>query len=351
MAKQEETNPRVHFPSGFYQGGGGDCRAFGLRVTDAAGRETSKNQSPVIWLQAQGCTGCSASLLNSITCGTAESLLQSQIDLKFHPTLMAATGPNAVAAAYAAKDAGGYLLVVEGAIPTSADGRYCYLWPGTTALSGVREFAAKAECILAVGTCAAFGGVTASVPPRGTNPTGAQGVSAIAAGKTVVNVSGCPPHPDWIVGTIAQLLRGTVPATDGHGRPEEYFSNTIHNQCPYEDGFAEEYCLEDHGCKGAITHGNCPSLKWNGLEAGRAGVHWCVGAGSPCHGCTHPSFPDGVLPSCGSRGLTPRNGHEQTALRNWEFRAGVGSRHRPGDAYAENHYDGTCDSDRRAPGH
>jgi hydrogenase small subunit len=270
--------------------------AFGLRVINADGKEANDKGSPVIWLQAQGCTGCSASLLNSITCGTVESLLRSQIDLKFHPTLMAAAGPNAVAAAYAAKSAGTYLLVVEGAIPTRADGRYCYLWPGTTALSGIREFAAEAQSILAVGTCAAFGGIAASVPPRGANPTGAKSVSAIVTGKTIVNVPGCPPHPDWIVGTIAQLLQGTVPATDGHGRPEEYFSNTIHNQCPYEDGFAEEYCLEDYGCKGAITHGNCPSLKWNGVEPGRVGVNWCVGAGSPCHGCTHPGFPDGVLP-------------------------------------------------------
>lgn len=270
--------------------------AFGLQLAGVDEATAGESTTPLIWLQAQGCSGCSTSLLNTLTAGKLEDLLCSKLDLEFHPTLMAAAGPNAIAATTRAKNAGGYLLVVEGAIPTGANGKYCYLWPGVTACDGVREFAAKARYVLAVGTCAAYGGIPASRPPHGRNPTGAKGVSGVVQGKTVVNVPGCPPHPDWIVGTIASLLSGVVPARDAHGRPEAYFSNTVHNRCPYEDSFAEKYCLEDAGCKGEITYGNCPAVRWNGTEPGAVGINWCIGARSPCLGCTQPEFPDGMLP-------------------------------------------------------
>ena len=263
--------------------------ALGLRAIAPGAASAAEDKASVVWLQAQGCTGCSVSLLNSVTGGTAEELLRSTVDLSYHPTLMASAGPNAVAAAAAARNAGGYVLVVEGAVPMGAEGKYCYLWPGTTARDGVREFADKAAHVLAVGTCAAYGGIPAS----GANPTEARGVSHVVDGRSVINVPGCPPHPDWIVGTIASLLSGAGPAIDELGRPRAYFSDTIHNQCYYD---AEDYCLEEEGCKGQITHGNCPGVRWSGGTLGFRNVNWCVGARSPCQGCTHPDFPDGVLP-------------------------------------------------------
>jgi len=267
--------------------------AFGLRAMGPGSVMASEEGTSVVWLQAQGCTGCSISLLNSITAGTAEDLIPSTVDLAFHPTLMASAGPNAVAAATAAKHAGAYVLVVEGAIPTGADGKYCHLWPGMTARDGVRQFAAKAEHVVAVGTCAAYGGIPASVPAGGANPTEARGVSQVVEGGSIINVPGCPPHPDWIVGAIAGLLGGVVPALDAFGRPDAYFSDTIHDHCYYD---AEDYCREEEGCKGQITHGNCPAVRWNGGTLGWRNVNWCGGARSPCQGCTHPEFPDRMLP-------------------------------------------------------
>ena len=98
----------------------------------------------------------------------------------------------------------GYVLIVEGAIPTADNGAYCELWPGTSALQGVQEFGANAALVLAVGTCAAYGGIPGAQP----NPTGIQSVSQVLQGKTVVNLPGCPTHPDWIVGSIAEVLAG-----------------------------------------------------------------------------------------------------------------------------------------------
>ena len=178
--------------------------------------------------------------------------------------------------------------------PTGADG-IRYLWPGTTALSGIREFAANAESILAVGTCAAFGGVAASVPPRRTNPTWAQGVSAIVTGKTVMNVSGCPPHPDWIVGTIASYCEELFLLRMDTAAPRIISPTRSTTNVPMKTVLRTNIVWKTTAAR-ARSHGNCPSIKWNGIEAGRVGIHWCVGAGSPCHGCTHPSVPDGMLP-------------------------------------------------------
>ena len=168
----------------FLQATSAVAAAFGLRAIGPGAVSASEQRPSVVWLQAQGCTGCSISLLNSMTGGTAEDLFRTTVEVTYHPTLMASAGPNAVAAATAAKNAGGYVLVVEGAVPTGADGKYCYLWPGTTAWEGVREFAAKAEHIVAVGTCAAYGGIPASMPADGANPTGARGVSHVVAGRS-----------------------------------------------------------------------------------------------------------------------------------------------------------------------
>src|SRR5574340_730152 len=102
--------------------------AFGARLPEGFGATNSgkANKGPsVIWLTAAGCSGCSVSLLKSIFYMRADELLLETINLKYHPTLMAAAGPNAVAAAQAARGQAGYVLVVEGSIPTGAAGRYC----------------------------------------------------------------------------------------------------------------------------------------------------------------------------------------------------------------------------------
>jgi hydrogenase small subunit len=260
--------------------------------------------APVVWLQGQGCSGCSTSLLNTIHYMTIDDLLLNTLDLEFHPTVMAAAGALAVSAAEAAHANGGYVLVVEGAIPTAHGGKFCYLWPGMTALDAVKTYSQNAAFVLAVGTCAAYGGIPAGTP----NPTGAKGVGEIVAGNTqVINVPGCPAHPDWIVGTIAHLLTyGEAPRLDLDGRPRDYYRHTIHSRCPNRQRFheralfaeelGEEACLFKLGCSGQSTGADCPVRKWNSPGPDKYGVNWCIGARNPCQGCTEPDFPDGKSP-------------------------------------------------------
>ena len=174
-----------------------------------------------------------------------------------------------------------------------------------TALEGVQTFSENALVTLAVGTCASYGGMAGGSP----NPTGAVGVWDVVGKKPVINIPGCPAHPDWIVGTIAHLLTyGTIPRLDNLGRPADYFGHTVHSQCPNRQKFfnqklfaaalSEEGCLNKLGCKGQETGADCPFRRWNSGRAGveDAGVNWCVGARSPCQGCTEPQFPDGMSP-------------------------------------------------------
>ena len=174
----------------------------------------------VIWLQGSGCTGCSESFLNRIaTTGpqTAASVLVDAINLVYHPNLMSLAGQDAVAQAEAAYQKGGYLLAVEGGIPTAFGGRACYAWTyneqEVTFESAVRTLADKAAGILCIGTCAAWGGIPAAPP----NPTGVMGVKALT-GKDTINIPGCPTHPDWIVWAVVQLLTG-YSDRPGHLRP------------------------------------------------------------------------------------------------------------------------------------
>lgn len=273
--------------------------ATGLAQVQQAAQGSSK--PPVIWLSGQACSGCSVSLLNSIHYQTIDDLLINTIDLKYHPTIMAGAGDRAVSAADTALGAGGYVLVVEGAIPLAAQGDYCHIWPGMTMHQALLDFSQNAQFILAVGTCASFGGMSAGSP----NPTQAKGVRDIlGADPRLINVSGCPAHPDWVVGTVAYLLTyGQAPALDSDRRPLQYFRRRIHSNCPNHrvqgamaSKLSDPGCLMRLGCKGQWTYSDCFERKWNSDQEGAFGVNWCIGARSPCQGCVQPTFPDGMSP-------------------------------------------------------
>lgn len=276
----------------------GSAAALGLSQFDLFKLKSalaSTTSFKVVWLSAAGCSGCSISLLNRISQTapglTVASLLTDDIDLIYHPTLMAAAGETAVEAAYSvASDP--FILVVEGGIPTAFGGAAGWAWTHNdtevTLQSAVMPFANSASQIVAVGTCASFGGVSASGP----NPGGVQSVSAATGNPNVINVPGCPAHPDWIVWTLAQLIARNTPTLDGHGRPTEIYGNEVHANCPrlnaaHAQTFGQDnLCLLKLGCAGPGTKSPCPTMKWNN------GVNWCVDANSPCLARVEPGFPD-----------------------------------------------------------
>lgn len=126
----------------------------------------------VIWLQFQECTGCTESLLRP-THPAVDELILDLISLDYHETLFAAAGHQAEAALASAMraNAGKYVLIVEGAIPTKDNGIYCMIG-GRTALDIVQDVSKQAGAIIAIGSCASWGGIPSADP----NPTGASGV-------------------------------------------------------------------------------------------------------------------------------------------------------------------------------
>ena len=171
----------------------------------------------VIWLQFQECTGCTESLLRT-SHPAVDDLIFDLISLDYHETLFAAAGHQAEAALKQAMrtNAGKYVCVVEGAIPTKENGIYCMIG-GRTALDIVQDVAGQAGAVIAIGSCASWGGIPSADP----NPTGAVGAHEVLKGKTVVNIPGCPANPYNLLGTVLQYATyGTLPALDAEGPAE-----------------------------------------------------------------------------------------------------------------------------------
>lgn len=254
----------------------------------------------VVWLNGANCTGCTVSLANRISSeGPADitDLLVNTISLEYHPNLMGAAGDLAVSVLNQASS-GDFILAMDGGIPTAFGGHTCTLWSENgrdiTAMEAVERLAPKAAAVLCIGTCASFGGI----PAGGSNPLGVTTVGALT-GVPTVNIPGCPAHPDWIVGTVASLLAGVVPDLDEDSRPMNIFggeAHIIHKNCPRKEAEETDFfgvegeCLQEVGCRGAKTHADCYSRKWNN------GTSWCIGANTLCIGCTENGFPDQFSP-------------------------------------------------------
>jgi coenzyme F420-reducing hydrogenase gamma subunit len=232
------ARPR-HQPARLHQVLHGHRIGHGAAAVDGRGhgRAVAPRARPsVVYLSFQECTGCFESLTRSFA-PTIESLIFNVISLDYDDTLMAAAGEAAESAlAKAMKDNfGKYVLVIDGSVPTGAGGAYCTSG-GRSAVDTLREAAKGAAAIVCVGTCSSFGGIPFADP----NPTGAWPVTAIVGDKPIINVSGCPPIPEVITGTLLQFVStGQVPDLDEHRRPKAFFGNTIHDRC-YRRPFYDE---------------------------------------------------------------------------------------------------------------
>jgi hydrogenase small subunit len=275
---------------------GASALALGLSNSDLIrlGEAIANPSGPeVLWLMGSSCTGCSVSLLNMVSATSpkdAVDLLINTINLTYHPSIMSIAGQPAAEIAEKAAAKGGHVLVVEGGVPTAFNGGACFAWTyngvDVTFKDAVIKLADKAAYVISMGTCAAFGGVPAAYP----NETGVKSVSAIT-GKKTVNIAGCPPHPDWFVWAVTQILLNKPITLDSYGRPTYIYNKKVHELCPRKERgkthtYAKEgLCLKELGCRGPETKCNCPTVLWNNK------VNWCIGANALCIGCTNPNFP------------------------------------------------------------
>jgi hydrogenase small subunit len=256
--------------------------------------EISTGRAKVLWISAMSCSGCSVSFLNAEDPGPVEVLTQL-ISLVYHPVISAAQGSDAGLIIRKTVEQKGYYLALEGAIPDVMSG--ACLFEGKPLAEVLPDIIRNASAVIAVGTCAAFGGI----PAAEGNPTHACSLrqfmeaKALAVSGRLVNCPGCPVHPQSLLGTLAYVIGKGYPKVNPKLlTPDMYFKHSVHDECPRfhyweKEMFAEKFgdeegCLFKLGCLGPLSHSQCPRSQWNG------GVNWCIRAGAPCIACTSENF-------------------------------------------------------------
>ncbi len=277
----------------------------------------------VLWITAGlGCDGETIALTGA-TQPSLEDLVLGGIPwiprINFHNPLLAAPSGDDFLEPFRRAAAGKlapFLLVVEGSIPdenNKAEGYWAALGtdPGTgqpiTTCEWIDQLAPHAWAVMAVGTCATYGGIHAMAG----NPTGCMGLPDYlgwswrsTAGIPIVCVPGCPTQPDNLTETLLYLLhmaadRAPMIPLDEALRPTWLFNQTVHEGCDrggyYEQAeFAAEFgsrlCIVKLGCWGPVVQCNVGKRGWMG------GVGGCPNVGGICIGCTMPGFPDKFMP-------------------------------------------------------
>ena len=286
---------------------------FRTQIAEALG---TVRRPIVVWREFQDCAGNSESILRSPHPDVAEIVLEL-LDWNYHELIMAGSGEQAEAMSTQAvrEHKGEYIAIIEGSIPTGADGAYCTIG-GRSAVDIAREVVSNAAVTIAVGACAWDGGLVAH------GPTGGQGVQDIVPGAKVINLGGCPHNPANTVAVLVHYLTfKELPALDRFNRPLFAYGDLIHDQCERrayfdaglfveewgDEGHRKGYCLYKMGCKGPEANYNCPNVRWND------GTSWPVGAGHNCIACASPNFWAKQSPFYGRLPNVPGFGADTTA--------------------------------------
>ncbi len=268
----------------------------------------------ILWLQAGGCGGCAVAGLGAEGGGLAAVLKRFGAEFLWHPSLSTLSGAPVIALLEAC--ALGHtrvdLLCVEGAVLTGpkGSGRFQIL-SGTRRpmAEWVTAIAAQAGAVVAVGSCAAFGGVAAALGAE----TGAVGLQfrdgdlggllgadfRARNGLPVINLAGCAPHPGWLAESLSALALGDPPPLDEFGRPRAIANHLAHHGCGRNEFYefkasamrsSDRGCLmENLGCKATQAPGDCNLRRWNGSGS-------CTDGGFACIACTVPGFQNAPAP-------------------------------------------------------
>ena len=273
------------------------------RAAAQIARAVQQARKPIlVWLEFQDCAGNTEGFLRASR-PTAADVILDLLSLDYHETVMAAAGHQAEEnlARTVKEHPGGYIAVIEGSIPAGADGAYCTVG-GRAAIDTAREVCGNATATIAIGTCAAFGGIPAAAP----NPTGALSVEEAVPGiRNLINLPACPANVENLTALIVYSLTfKRWPPLDHYRRPLFAYGKTIHDNCERrahfdagqyveawgDAGHRAGYCLFKMGCKGPVASQNCPNVRWND------GTNWPIGCGHPCIGCSEPQFWDRMTP-------------------------------------------------------
>jgi len=266
----------------------------------------------LLWLQAGACSGNTISLLNAEEPTVIDLLTDFGVELIWHPSLGVELGEAAQKLIYDCANGERPLdiLVIEGTVIRGPNGTgRMDMFCGRPMTDWIRELAAQASIVVGVGDCAAFGGLP-TVDPNPSDSTGLQFHRDVKggflgadwkskAGLPVVNIPGCPAHPDWISQVVMAVATGRAGdlALDEYQRPSTLFTTFTHSGCTRNVFFEYKQATMEFGqgtrtgclfyelnCRGPMTHSSCNRILWNRQSSKTR-------AGMPCLGCTEPQFP------------------------------------------------------------
>ena len=249
-----------------------------------------KNSPRLIWLQSITCNGNSHSFLNH---PDLFSIL-THFELIYHPVLET----DYTLERLWERDLPCDILILEGAFR-----REGFQKGGIEVMDLARSYAEKAKHIISAGTCATFGGIFKQYDPGqisgfcfdGDIPTDRYEQFA----SKLISLPGCPIHPRWLSYVLLMLANEKEVPLDALHRPQELYNITVHMGCNRNEYFEwkidtkgfglKEGCLfYELGCQGPYTGGSCNKILWNDISSKTV-------AGTPCFGCTEPSFPESTL--------------------------------------------------------
>lgn len=264
----------------------------------------------LVWLQSGGCGGCSMSLLCAEGPDLFSMFAAAGIELLWHPSLSEACDDDfhqlceQILSAQISLD----ILCLEGSVirgPNGSGAFHRLSGSNKTMMELIEALAQKAKHVVAVGSCAAYGGITSA----GDNPTECCGLQYDGKQKggllgenfhsqsdlSVVNIAGCPTHPNWVTETLLQLAYDQFDSKhmDEWGRPRSYADHLVHHACPRNEYYefkasavnpSDLGCMMEHmGCLGTQAHADCNTRLWNGEGS-------CLRGGYACINCTAPQF-------------------------------------------------------------
>ncbi|TAF63547.1 MAG: hydrogenase [Cytophagales bacterium] len=300
----------------------------------------------VLWLQGGACSGNTMSFLNAEEPTVIELVTDYGVNILWHPSIGLEIGEQVTQLLDDLIQGKQQLdiLVYEGSIVqgpknTGTMNYFC----DRPMKDWVKELAAVAGYVVAIGDCATWGGIPA-VPPNPSESTGVQfhkqkiggflGANYRSkGGLPVINIPGCPAHPDWITQILVAISVGRIKDVllDEYHRPKTFFTDFVQTGCPNVNNFAQKIdghfgkrggCLfYEVGCRGPMTRASCNRILWNRQSSKTRANH-------PCLGCTEPGFPHhdlvkgSVLKTLKYAGLFPRDVPAGEGRLKYYIRAG-----------------------------
>ena len=200
-----------------------------------SGRTSSK--PTLLWIACGSCSGESMAILGAEGRGRRGDTLpgfldEYDVELLWHPSL-SLESPKQAAGLIDRIVAGEQrltLLCVEGSIIHGPNGSGRFdMFEGRPKRDVVAELCERAEYVLAMGSCAAYGGIPAAAPnpseSTGLQYTNSEPGGLLApdwrsrAGMPVVNLSACPVDATTMIETMSALIAGRDLELDKVGRP------------------------------------------------------------------------------------------------------------------------------------